>query len=121
MDIRIFGTYKRYLFRNDVFKGHITLTNNKLTYSSRAFLADISFHDWYNMKSSWFVYYSSVYHKSMDGGKIHISGAFNKVIINVCDKDGKLTDYYISAPANDRQAAFDLADKMGCVDFYNLS
>jgi hypothetical protein len=118
-DIRINGTYKMYLFKHDVFKGHITITNNKLTYSSKASLFEITFNDYNNMKSGGLIYYSSIYHNFMDGGTIYISGAFKHILISEYDKN-KGT-YYISAPATDRKSAFELAVEMGYVDFYNLS
>jgi hypothetical protein len=121
VDIRINGTFKRYLFRNDIFKGHVTISNNKLTYTTNARLFDSEFFDINNIQTGWLTYYSSIYHNFISIGSLSISGAFDRVLFHINDNQGKRTDCYISAPATDRQSAFNIAYELNYAVLYGLS
>jgi hypothetical protein len=104
VDIKIKGTYKMYLIKNNIFKGYITLSNNNETRVKNSRMFDLELYK--SRSNSGFLAYSS---KGNSGhivvGWISVKGVFDKLSIRLDETDNG----YISAPATDRKAALDIA------------
>lgn len=109
-EVTIRGTYLRYLFRDNTFKGKIAFTGLDTEDYTLIKMELLKGSD--NFGS--LAYYSSTKNQVMFLGDIRVKGAFKKVVIHLSKKDeygnwlDEWSDNYISAPAADRQSAVDI-------------
>jgi hypothetical protein len=102
--INIRGMYYIYLIKDNTFKGHITLSNNEDTYINNSIMFDI--HLYKDISESGMLGYAP-YHKNDNLliGWISVKRNFRELVIRLKETEGE----YITAPADDRKVAVDIA------------
>lgn len=113
VEVQVYGDYYRSVLLDNWFSGHITISGLSETQRSETnTMADIQFTDDGGVSTGY------LYYRQADWlGSITVEGAFDRFVIHLYDQidpdaesDGL---YYITAPAESRQAAYETAVALG--------
>ena len=111
-EINIRGRYWRYLFRNDRFEGRVEVEGYDFTFDERMWLVQLSFQKYKYGGASVLGYMGYANGRFLDGAvwQIYSDPSFNKVLI--INSDGNEGQLFISAPADNRAQAIDIANEL---------
>lgn len=110
VEITAKGTYYRYLFKENKFKGHIYLSNYPKTAAENSELYEITFPE---SPFGGTMRYITSGGKIEIFGNIYVEGNFQKILIHAwgADEEGS-AGLFIAAPALNRQSANELAEEV---------
>ena len=110
--VTIRGRYWRYLFLNDRFEGRIEVEGYDFTFDGRMWPVELSFEDSRNGRSSVLSYWGYDGRNFIDGAawRIYSKPDFSKILLLIFNDSENML--YISAPADSREEAVDIAKEL---------